>query len=129
VELGRALRRGAAATDTGDARFPVSGFIVELAARRTTFGNGGPGFLCARDMRHETSLRKRHLTCLLSLAFRHAKTARQFRRRTWVLHRLCAQLGGGETKYGQKCQKSRGRGQSSDHDVGDASTVSRLAAT
>jgi len=92
VELSRALRRGTAATDSGDAGLPISGFLVEFTAGRPAFGNGRPRFVCTRDMCDETSLRKWHLTCLPRLPFRHTKTARQFSRCARVVHRLCVDL-------------------------------------
>ena len=132
MELGRALRRGAAAADTSNARFPISGFVVELAESRTAFRNGCPGFLRAGDMCDETSLRKGYLTGLPRLAFRHAETARQLRRRARVVHRLCTHLGGSNPERGLQGEKEHERQHSRAHHHNHrahGNTVSRLAAT
>ena len=129
MELCRALRRGAAAADTGDAGLPISGFLVELAAGRATFGNSRPGFLRAGDLCNETPLGVRYLACLPCFALRHAETAGQFRRRTWVVHWLCIYLGRGKTEYGQNGEKERRHQKLDHHYARHASTVSCLAAT
>jgi len=117
------------AADTGDSGLPISGFLVELAAGCATFGNGRPGFLRAGDMCDETPLGERHLTCLSGLTFRHAETARQFRRCAWVVHWLCLYLGRDKTEYGQNGEKERRHQKLDDHYARHASTVSCLAAT
>jgi len=78
----------AAAAGADDVAFPVCGLFVEPTESFSSRGDGRPGFVASRDIRHKAARGKGDSTVLWGLSLRHAETTRLLRRGVRFIHGL-----------------------------------------